>query len=101
MTITRLAHTYRRSVPVDLPNGRQVWIAHEATVEASYDESELENPEALQGAHETLKGIVMEQVGEAIATEKQAILEVITADQEVDAAPFETHDEELGKMKSL
>lgn len=98
MQITRLATTYRRSIAVTLPDGREAWVAHEAQIEASYEPDEIKS---LPEEYANLRKITMKEVSGAIKAEKEHIEKIIQAQAERDAEPFASQDSALSKLPKV
>ena len=97
MEISRLATTYRRSISVTLPNGREAWVAHETLIEATFEPGELEGP-GIPAAFESLRQIAMKETAGAIKREKEALEAASKPEPE---APFPSQEDSLAKLPRL
>lgn len=68
MEITHISRTYSRSVQVKKPDGTEVWIKHEATIEANTDGQMINTDLA------ALAQLVVSEVASSIKEEKAKIL---------------------------
>lgn len=100
MEITRLASTYRRSVAVSLPDGREAWIAHEATIEASYAPGEIEGGAIPQNV-EALRQIAISEVAKAIKAESDALKAACTSVQVAVDEPFASQETAFAQMPKV
>lgn len=73
MQIKSITRTYSRSLNFKKPDGSEIWIRHEASVEASLDEQDAQD---LTGCYGDLTAIVMGEVGRTIKEEKAKIMGV-------------------------
>lgn len=99
MKINRLATTYRRSISVTLPDGREAWVAHEALIEATFEEGEL-IAEAIPANFDNLRQIAMKEVSQAIKREKDALMAAHGVQPQTDE-PFPSQDTALANLPRL
>lgn len=97
MEITRLAATYRRSVAVTLPDGREAWVAHEVMIEASYEPEELTGEQIPENIG-NLRQIAIKEVADAIRKESEALAQAHAAANGGDEEAFASQDTDLAKL---
>ena len=97
MEITRLSATYRRSVSVTPPDGREAWVAHEVTIEASYEPEELTGVQIPDNIAK-LRQIAIKEVADAIRTESEALKQAYAAANGANEEAFPSQDTNLAKM---
>lgn len=100
MEISRLATTYRRSISVTLPNGREAWIAHETMIEATYGPGELEGMKIPEN-FEALRQVAIQETARAIKREKEALEEAGRVASEETEEAFPSQESSLAKLPRL
>ena len=76
MTITKVVRTYSRSINLKKPDGGEMWIRHEATVEALLDENDSQSQFPTQTVDEkvlTLEAMVRKEVTSALKGEREGL----------------------------
>jgi len=81
MIITHITRNYKRTVAVKAPDGKDAWIAHEASVEAELNEQDNQN---LADCFSQLEEVVKAEVAGSVRREQEAL----TAARAQAAEPF-------------
>jgi len=101
MTITKVVRTYSRSINLKKPDGSEMWIRHEATVEAMLDENDSQTQFPTQTVEDkvlTLEAMARKEVTAALKAEKEG-LEKMWAKEA--GEPFEGKTPSVASMPQL
>lgn len=101
MTITKVVRTYSRSINLTKPDGNEMWIRHEATVEAFLDENDSQSQFPTQTVDEkvlTLEAMVRKEVTSALKSEREGLQKLWAKEA---GEPFEGKTPNVASMPKL
>jgi hypothetical protein len=70
MEIKKISRGFKQTIQVELPDGRSVWLSHEAEIEAEISEEETSR---LAECYDDLERIIKEEVVSSIREQKAII----------------------------
>lgn len=104
MTITKVVRTYSRSVNLKKPDGSEMWIRHEATVEAMLDENDSQSQFPTQTVDEkvlTLEAMVRKEVTSALKSEREGLEKMWAKEASSTDEPFPGKTPSVASMPKL